>query len=236
MRCVSVYRYLSHDYSLGVEVLFCMPRKKLYRTSDLPYHITARCSNQEWFDLPMPEVWRIFSMYLFFISRAYSVQIHSFVLMSNHFHMLATTPEANIDEAMNYLLREVSKRIAEKSERTNQIFGGPYYWSIIKNNIYYQHAYKYVYRNPVHAGLCRRVEEYPYSTLPGLLGMRYLDIPVIDNQNLIQNTGSVLSWLNQEYQEEDRLSIKSALKHREFCFPQDKSSKSPFHHLENRIV
>lgn len=212
-----------------------MPRKKTYRNSAYPYHVTARCTNKEWFAVPMPRVWEIFSNYLHFVSHAYDVQIHSFVLMSNHFHMLISTPNANIDQAMNYLLREVSRQIGKESDRINQIFGGPYHWTIISNSIYYQHAYKYIYRNPVHAGLCERVEEYPFSTLRGLLGKEHLTIPAIDNLSLIQDCPRQLEWLNNDYIEEYRLSIQTALKHNQFSFPANEADGRA-HPLENLIV
>lgn len=212
-----------------------MPRKKTYRTSDFPYHVTARSSNQEWFYLPMDQVWQIFMNYLWFVSLVYKVRIHAFVLMSNHFHLLVRTPEANIDEAMNYLLREVSKTIGIEANRKNQIFGGPYHWSVIKNSTYYHHAYKYVYRNPVHAGICNRVEDYRYSTLRGLLGREPLLLPVADNMCLIQDAYRQLEWLNRDYELDDRLAIRKALKHREFHFSRDASTCRQ-HHLENKIV
>ncbi|WP_374077301.1 transposase [Bdellovibrio bacteriovorus] len=220
---------------LYIDALVNMPRKKFYPTTDYPYHVTARTTNKEWFGAPMEVVWGLFSDYLHFIWRAYDVRIHAFVLMNNHFHMLISTPEANLDLAMNYLLREVSKRIGEKTGRINQIFGGPYHWSVIKNSIHYQHAYKYVYRNPVHAGICKNVEDYKYSSLPGLLGLDYLYIPVYDNLNLIQNPVTQLRWLNDEYEDEDREAIFRALKRREFGFSRD-SSTARIHYLENTVV
>ena len=212
-----------------------MPRKKFYPTSEHPYHVTARTTNREWFGAPKELVWSHFANYLHFIWRVYDIRIHSFVLMDNHFHMLLTTPEANLDIAMNYLLREVSKRIGEETGRINQIFGGPYHWSLIKNSVHYQHAYKYVYRNPVDAGLCKTVETYRYSSLPGILGLDYLHIPVYDNLDLIQNPHKQLKWLNCEYREEDRLAIRKALKKKEFSFARDEDTAGA-HHLESHVV
>lgn len=212
-----------------------MPRKKFYRTNEYPYHVTARTTNKDWFDVPMEFVWSVFADYLHFIWRAYDVRIHAFVLMNNHFHMLISTPEGNLDVAMNYLLREVSKRIGERSGRINQIFGGPYHWTVIKNSIYYQHAYKYIYRNPVHAGLSRTVQEYPFSTLRGLIGMDYLYIPAYDNLHLIQNPHHQLQWLNEEYEKESREAIRYALRRKEFSFPRE-SSTHRAHYLEDHVV
>ncbi len=176
------------------------------------------------FYIPMTQAWEIFSDYLWFITYAYKVRIHAFVLMNNHFHLIISTPEANIDEAMNYFLREVSKRIGEAAGRKNQIFGGPYHWSVIKNSIYYHHAYKYVYRNPVHAGICSKVEDYKYSTLQTTLGLSSSIIPAVDNLCLIQNPHQQLEWLNTKFEDEDRLSIKNALRHREFQFVADRTT------------
>jgi putative transposase len=212
-----------------------MPRKKTFRTPDYPYHVTARSSNQEWFYLPMDQVWQIFMNYLWFISEAYKVRIHAFVLMDNHFHLLVRTPEANIDEAMHYLLREVSKTIGIEANRKNYIFGGPYHWSVIKNSIYYHHAYKYVYRNPVHAGICKKAEDYPYSTLRGLLGREQLLLPVADNMCLIQDAYRQLEWINRDFKSEDQTAIRTALRHREFSFPKERTTGRK-HHLENQVV
>ncbi len=212
-----------------------MARKKTYRTEDYPYHVSARCTNKEWFLLPMDEVWEIFSIYLYFVTLAYGVRIHSFVLMNNHFHMLISTPRGNIDEAMNYLQREVSRRIGERTNRINQIFGGPYFWSVIKNPVHFQNVYKYVYRNPVHAGICKNVEDYRYSSLRGLLGVEHSVLPVFDNLGLIQNPQQQLKWLNTEYSEENHLLIRAALRHREFGFVANPfTGKKPS--LENTVL
>lgn len=183
----------------------------------------------------MDFVWSVFADYLHFIWRAYDVRIHAFVLMDNHFHMLISTPEGNLDVAMNYLMREVSKRIAERSKRINQIFGGPYSPTLIKNSTHYCHAYKYIYRNPVHAGICDRVEEYQYSTLRGVLGKDYLHIPTYDELVFQSSLQNHLVWLNTEYEEESKKAIKMALRRNEFGFAREKKSQRP-HRLDDLIV
>jgi putative transposase len=37
-----------------------MPRKPLFRTKKLPYHVWARSNNKEWFNLPIEDVWKTF--------------------------------------------------------------------------------------------------------------------------------------------------------------------------------
>ncbi len=193
-----------------------MPKKKIVRSSDFPYHISARCNNREWFSIPISEVWRIFADYLYFISFAYKVEIHAFVLMSNHYHLLARTPEGNIDQAMLYLQRETSRWLAHESGRINHVFGGPYHSSLIHDINHYNSVYKYILRNPVGVGLSKKVEEYPYSSLRGLLGYEKLLFPTVANLELFNNTEKFLSWLNLEYEEKQREVIRKGIRKTSF--------------------
>lgn len=203
-----------------------MGRKRYFPTDQYPYHVSARAWNKEWFPLPIEQSWKIFSHYLYLITLTYGVRIHAFVLMSNHFHMLITTPDANLAEAMNYFMREVSKAMNRESGRTNQVFGGPHHRTVIKSRLYYHHAYKYVYRNPIEAGICQKAQDYPYSTLRGFLGLQKLDFPAFDNNDLITNPKGQLDWLNAAYPNPDYLDeIRGALKHPEFEFRADRNTQ-----------
>lgn len=212
-----------------------MSKKKFTPTAEFPYHITARCLNKEWFSMPLNEIWNIFSDYLFFIHHAFNVHIHSFVLMNNHFHLILHTPNANLDKAMNYFMRETSRVINKNSGRINQIYGAPYHWSILKFSIYYLHTYKYVYRNPVEAGLARFVEEYKFSTLQALIGQTHTIIPLENDDTLFSNFETQLQWLNKTYflsaQKED---IKKALRKREFKFGKNNDRRSNV--LETNLI
>jgi hypothetical protein len=106
--------------------------------------------------------------------------------MSNHFHMIASTPESNLDAAMNYFLREVSRAVNLETGRKNHVFGGPYKWSLIDTPTYYGHALQYAYMNPVRAGLCTWPEEYNFSTMAAVLGSTPLLFPLARAQHEFQ--------------------------------------------------
>jgi REP element-mobilizing transposase RayT len=107
----------------------------------------------------MEEVWTVMTEQLHFAHHAFNLRIRSFVLMSNHFHMLVSTPDSNLPQAMAFFMRETSREIIRRAGRINQAWGGPYSGSMLTQNSYFLNAYKYVYRNPVKAGLCRQCEE-----------------------------------------------------------------------------
>ncbi len=125
---------------------------------------------------------------------------------------------------MNYFLREVSKEIGRVSGRINRIFGARYHWSLITYGIYYSHAYKYVFRNPVEAGLSSRVEEYPFSTVRNELQFAATEMPTQPQADfetfLPQSLEKRLAWLNHPYRNVQTLLIERGLRRSEFQFPK----------------
>lgn len=206
-----------------------MPRKPFTPDPSLPYHVSARSNNRDWFSLPMEEVWTLYSDYLAFLSRAFSARIHSFVLMNNHFHMLARFPDNNMSEAMNYFMRETSRAIGFESRRINHVYGGRFFRSCLVSNHYFEHAYKYVYRNPVEAGLCDLVEEYKFSSLHGLLGHSRVTFPLEEDSMLFESydLNSLFTWLNTPPSEESKEAVRWGLKQSNFKLPKVSFSKKP---------
>ena len=142
-----------------------MPRKPLIRVDNRPYHVTIRSNNKEWFDLPMKLVWKICIDALRQASFKYPVKIDSFVLMSNHYHLLLYTPNADIDKFMSVLNSTISREIRSYTGRINRIFGDRYRWKLINCDQYYQNVIRYVFQNPIKAKITKRCEDYLYSTL-----------------------------------------------------------------------
>ena len=122
-----------------------MPRKNIIRVTTHPYHITNRCNNKEWFDIPITQVWNVFCNQISDSSDRFSVQINSFVLMSNHFHMMLLTPKGNLDRFLRHFLTETVRAIQRLSGRTNHIFGGRTKQSVLDSAQAVAYVYKYIY-------------------------------------------------------------------------------------------
>ncbi len=196
-----------------------MPKKPIIRTSEYPYHIYARSNNRENFFIPTSNVWEIMVSEIRTVTNRYHAQIHAFILMLNHFHMLISTPKENIDAIMKYLMREVSRKIARSAKRINRIFGGRYRRSLIKNNAYYAHVYRYIYRNPVEVKMSNKVEEYPFSTMQMLIkNQTSKPFPLFDKEYISRseiipkNLNERLDWLNVPYASEQGEMIRKALR------------------------
>lgn len=142
-----------------------MPRKKLVRTSQYYYHITTRSNHKEWFTIPLNEVWDISIAAFKKAQREHPASVGQYVLMSNHYHLLIKTPNDDIDKFMYWFNRTFSAYLRKKSGKINRMFGSNYKWSIIYDSFYLQKVVKYIYQNPLRAGLVTKCEEYPFSTL-----------------------------------------------------------------------
>jgi putative transposase len=74
-----------------------MPRKKTIKNNIYPYHITTRSNQSQWFNVPLERVWSLALESLSFADKKHTVEIHAFVFMSNHYHLVVLTPFSNID-------------------------------------------------------------------------------------------------------------------------------------------
>lgn len=191
-----------------------MPRKNLIRTNDLPYHVTARSNNQEWFSLPMPVVWKLTLESLKEAYDIHKVDILAFVLMSNHYHLLIRTPEANLDDFMYEFNKRMALRLKATSGHTNHLFGSRYKWCLIKNEKYYWNCFRYIYQNPLRAGVTNRCELYPYSTLHVLNYETFFSVPIADEINAGEKR--TLQWLNEKIEDEEAELLKKGLRKSEF--------------------
>lgn len=142
-----------------------MPRKKLLYTHEYPYHVMARSNNKENFYIEKDIMWEIVISSLNQVVTDLKVYIHAFVLMDNHYHLLLSThPNYDLGVVMHRLQRSISRKVNSESGRINHVFGGAYKASLIQTPEYYYNVYKYLYRNPIEAGLCETVNDYKYST------------------------------------------------------------------------
>ncbi|MEN0058171.1 MAG: transposase [Bdellovibrio sp.] len=208
-----------------------MGRKKFICHTELPYHITARCINRDWFSVDTKEAWKIMTLHLHFMYLAYDVQIHAFTLMSNHFHLIAHAPKGNLSEAMRFFMSESSRDLRYLSHRINNTYGARFHRSLLNSPLYYLHAYKYLYRNPVEAGACQKVEDYPFSSLQGLLGKQKMEVPIFTDPHwsTAEGINGTLLWLNSAPQKEDWELVRRGLKKSVFQLAHKNNYRS---HLE----
>ncbi|MEZ4814118.1 MAG: transposase [Bdellovibrionota bacterium] len=199
-----------------------MTRKILERSQNYPYHTYNRTIDKTFFNCDLKHLWNECMNLCCILSWAYGARIHAFVLMSNHFHMLISTPDENIDDCMRYFQGELSRWVASQIKSQRNCFGARYKWTIIKDALHYRDAYKYVYQNPIRAKLCLEAEKYPFSTLSGRLGNQKLSCPIYEHEfhtYLPTLTHDECQWINTVFNEVELGKIRSAVKKRIYATP-----------------
>lgn len=190
-------------------MLVGMARKPLIRSKNLPYHVTSRSHNKAPFSVAMPVMWRLVNESFKEAYHVHPVELISFVLMTNHYHMILVTPNGNLDEFIYEFNKRLAIKVQKASGQINQVFGGRYKWCLIQSQSYFMNCYRYVYQNPVRAGISRDCQSYPYSTIHHLLGKSLFVIPIHDRYGFKDEHG--LRWMNLEIAEKEKEVLRKGL-------------------------
>src|SRR5882724_2201219 len=100
-------------------------------------------------------------------------KVHAWVLMSNHYHLVIETPEANLVAGMQWLQNAYTRRFNVRHRQWGRLFGDRYKSVLVEGTgYYYETLLDYVHLNPVRAGLigARRGEsilDYAWSSVGG---------------------------------------------------------------------
>lgn len=129
--------------------------------------------------------------------------------MHNHYHLLIQTPNGNLDRFMYEFNKRLALKIQYEAGSINQIFGGRYKWCLIQSQNYLSNCYRYVYQNPVRAGLVNRCEDYSFSTLKTLMGRATFSIPIHDKFGFKDDFN--LGWLNENIGDHELTKLKKNL-------------------------
>jgi len=74
-------------------------------------------------------------------------------LMSNHYHLLIQTPNANLSRAMRHLNGIYTQRFNRTHLCDGQLFRGRYKSIVVDADSYLLELVRYIHRHPLEAGL-----------------------------------------------------------------------------------
>ena len=106
-------------------------------------------------------------------AQKFEVDIHSYVLMTNHFHLLATPQTAvGLPQMMQAVGRSYVRYFNDMYGRSGTLWEGRYRSTLIQMDRYLLACMAYIDLNPVRAGLVSDVRDYPWSSHAFYVGMR----------------------------------------------------------------
>ncbi|MGA7721476.1 MAG: transposase [Ignavibacteriaceae bacterium] len=120
------------------------------------------------------------SNYLYFLEKLkfykekYKIELLSYCLMPNHFHLfvLQLTHKYYISDFISSLINSYTKSINKSSNRSGTLFEGKFKSKQILDDTYFKWVIKYILENPVKAALANKIADWEYSNAKDLLGYR----------------------------------------------------------------
>jgi len=98
------------------------------------------------------------------MSQRFEVDICAYVLMDNHYHLLFRTRRANLSKSMQWLGATYTKRFNIRHLRSGHLFQGRFKNMLVQNDAYLLQLSYYIHRNPVRAGMVKRLSGYKWSS------------------------------------------------------------------------
>ena len=164
-----------------------MARKPRIIQTEHPYHLVCRTNNRSFRFLRNTTI-RLFARTLREVLEKYGLQVHHFVLMANHYHIIATATEHNLHRAMQYLNSRVAVRSNRAVRRTGHLWGDRYKSCILATDDYYKTAVRYVYRNPLRAKIVKHLQDFEDSSFQFWAFGKKIDMALHDD-HLVLNMG-----------------------------------------------
>ena len=98
------------------------------------------------------------------MSERFEIDLFSYVLMDNHYHLLFRTNRANLCRSMQWFGATYTKRFNLRHNRSGHLFQGRFKNMLVQNDAYLLQLSYYIHRNPLRAGMVRRLADYDWST------------------------------------------------------------------------
>ncbi len=98
------------------------------------------------------------------LDEVFNIKIAAYCLMSNHYHLLVQTPDANLSRSMRHLNGVYTQRYNKRHGCDGSLFRGRYKSIVVESDSYALELIRYIHRNPLEAGLVDNLQKYQWST------------------------------------------------------------------------
>ena len=190
-----------------------MARRPRFSLVDFPLHVVQRGNDRR--DCFFEE--RDYNVYLKYLREGcgrYGVQVHAYVLMTNHVHLMLTPLVVGaVSRMMGLLGARYVRYVNRTRNRTGTLWEGRYHASLVECDRHLLATCRYIDLNPVRAGLVSRVSDYRWSSYGALAGLRH--DPFVTPHSALAQLGAPTSdayvrWCHQGDRDSDLTALRDA--------------------------
>jgi putative transposase len=139
-----------------------MPRQARFIESGVPLHVVQRgVDRQTCFraDSDFQRYWELLGEH----ARRNGCDIHAYVLMTNHVHLLLT-PRGMCGSLMKSLGQQYAQYFNRRYQRTGPLWESRYRAHVVQDDAHLLTCQRYIELNPVRAGMCGNAGAYRWSS------------------------------------------------------------------------
>jgi len=182
------------------------------------YHVTSRGDGQEAIYLNDTDR-AAFLDILSKVCERFNWVVHAYCLMTNHYHLLIETPDANLSQGMRQLNGVFTQRFNRSHERVGHVFQGRYKAILVQKESYLLELARYIVLNPVRAQMVRSAKDWPWSSYRVTAGIKKKD------------KWLTVDWLLASFSSRKSIAVK---RYREFVL-EGRNQPAPWEALQNQI-
>ena len=139
-----------------------MPREARELSKSGIYHILMRGINRQNI-FEDEEDCEKFTQTLYRYKEISKYEIYAYCLMGNHMHLLIKIGQESLEQVMRRICGSYVYWYNKKYDRIGNLFQDRFKSKPVEDDGYFMTVLRYIYRNPVKAGLVKKVEEYKWS-------------------------------------------------------------------------
>lgn len=135
------------------------------------YHVTSRGDRREdiYLDVDDRREWLAI---LAQVCKRFNWKCHAWCQMSNHYHIVVETPDANLSAGMRQLNGVYTQWFNRAHDRVGHVFQGRFKGILVEKDSYLLELARYVVLNPVRAGIVKDSVRWPWSSYHEMIGQR----------------------------------------------------------------
>ena len=137
------------------------------------YHVTSRGDRRE--DIYRDEQDRVEWLAVFDeVCDRFNWRCHAYCLMTNNYHFVVETPDANLSKGMRHLNGVYTQRTNRRHSLAGHLFQGRFKAILVERDAYLLELARYVVLNPVRARMVGAASDWLWSSYRAMIGQAHV--------------------------------------------------------------